>query len=337
MHDSSQLIREWRLLRFLADSRVGYTLRELSAELEVSERTIRRDLSVLQQSGFQVVEVVGARGLKRWRVAGFEDSLRFTVTELLSVMMSQQFLEPLAGTPFWEGQQRVFSKIRGALGEQSVRYLRRLAGALHSTTAGASDYTQRGEMIDRLVLAMEDRLVTLMVYQSDQATEPVEQEVYPLGLVHHNGSLYVIAFSSRRREVRTFKVDRISSVELTEFKARVPVDFDLQEYLQHSFGVFHGGSGPPIHVKIHFARSVARYVSEGRWHSSQQLEQHPDGTLTASFSLSDTTEIKRWIMSFGPAARVLEPEQLVGEIRDDLQTMESQYSKEGARDEQNGQ
>lgn len=327
MHDSTQLIREWRLLRQLADARVGYTLRELAAELSASERTIRRDLSVLEQAGFQVVESVGARGLKRWRVSGFESSLQFTVTELLSMLMTRQFVEPLAGTPFWDGQQRVFSKIRGALGDQAVRYLHRLAGAIHATAVGASDYTQRGKLIDELMVAIEDRLVTLIVYQSDQATEPVEQEVYPLSLVHHKGSLYLVAFSSRRREVRTYKVDRISSAEPTKLKARVPEDFDLQQYLQHSFGIFHGGHGEPVTVRVRFARPVARYVSEGRWHASQQLEHHPDGTLTASFELSSTTEIKRWIMSFGPAARVLEPEELIHDIEQDITEMKNQYQQ----------
>jgi proteasome accessory factor B len=153
----------------LSDSKCGYSLRELSDEMSVSKKTIRRDLDVLMSSGFDVVESVADYGLKRWRVAGFENLLQFTVTELLSVLMARQFLEPLAGTPFWEGQQKVFSKIRGALGEQAVRYLQKLAGSLLATSVGASDYSQRGDMIDQLVLAIEDRLITLITYQSDRA------------------------------------------------------------------------------------------------------------------------------------------------------------------------
>ena len=107
MTDSTQMIRQWRLLQLLSDSKYGYTLRELSDEMSVSEKTVRRDISVLQSSGLDVVESVADYGLKRWRVEGFENSLKFTVTELLSVLMARQFLEPLAGTPFWEGQRKV--------------------------------------------------------------------------------------------------------------------------------------------------------------------------------------------------------------------------------------
>ncbi len=80
----------------------------------------------------------------------FEQHFGLTITELLSVYMGRPFLEPLAGTPFWEGQRKVFRKIRGAPGEQAVRYLQKLSAALHASSVGASDYSQRGDMIDQL-------------------------------------------------------------------------------------------------------------------------------------------------------------------------------------------
>ena len=62
-------------------------------------------------------------------------------------------------------------------------------------------------------------------------------------------------------------------------------------------------------------------MQESRWHGSQKLTTQPDGSLIAEFSLPDTQEIKRWIMSFGPNAKVLGPEALVEEIANDLQRM----------------
>lgn len=326
MSDSKALTRQWRLLRFLADARTGYTVKELQQEMGVSIETIRRDLKDLGHAGFKVRESVGYRGVKRWRVEGFEDNFGFTITDLLSIYMGRQFLEPLAGTPFWDGQQKVFSKIRGALGPSAINYLKKLAASLHATTVGSSDYTKRSELIDRLMVAVEDHLVSLIVYQSDRATEPVEQEVYPQGFVFHRGSLYLIAWSSRRGEIRTYKMDRIDDVHSTKLPAAVPHDFDLAEWLEHSFGVFRSGSTELQSIHIHFARDVARYVQESRWHTSQQLTPQPDGSLIAEFRLPDTQEIKRWIMSFGPNATVLEPQALVDEIEADLNIMMKRYA-----------
>jgi predicted DNA-binding transcriptional regulator YafY len=325
MNDSKTLVRQWRLLQFLADARVGYSVKELHHEMGVSVETIRRDLKDLAAAGFQVRDSVGYRGLKRWRVEGFRNEFGFTITDLLSIYIGRQFLEPLAGTPFWDGQQKAFSKIRGALGEQAIRYLEKLTAALHTTAAGVSDYRPRSKMIDDLMMAVEDHRVTLIVYQSDRSTEPVEQEVYPQGFVFHRGSLYLIAWSSRRKEIRTFKMDRISDVHLTSLPAVVPGDFNLSDWLEHSFGVYRSSSGTLQKIRIQFSRRVARYVHESRWHSSQNLIPQEDGSLIAEFRLIDTQEIKRWIMSFGPGAKVLEPEALVEEIQNDLSAMQESY------------
>ena len=325
MSDTKSLIRQWRLLRFLADARVGYTVKELREEMSVSVETIRRDLICLGTVGFRVQETVGYRGVKRWRVAGFEDEFGFTIPDLISIYMGRQFLEPLAGTPFWEGQQKVFSKIRGALGENGMKYLKKLAASLHATSVGASDYTQRSQMIDHLMVAIEDKLVTLIVYQSDQSTEPVEQEVYPQGFVFHRGSLYLIAWSSRRGEIRTYKMDRIDDVHSTKLPASVPENFSLADWLEHSFGIYRSNTGELQTIRIHFSRDVARYVKESNWHKSQQLTPQKDGSLLAEFQLTDTQEIKRWIMSFGPNAKVLGPESLVEEMTHDLQRMLNTY------------
>ena len=324
MPESSQLLRQWKLLRILDASHSGCTLRELVDETEVSEKTVRRDLKVLQQN-FEITEQLHD-GVKRWKMPPLGEQMGFQLTELMSLHMSQQFLEPLVGTPFWEGNRSVFRKVQGALGDNAVRYIEKLQAAVLSTKVGAGNYEHRGEMIDKLMIAIEDRKVTLIVYRSMQATEPVEQEVYPLGLIHHRGSLYLIAWSSRREEVRNFKVDRVEDVDVQNLKYTVPADFDLSDWLGKCFGVWRSGSDDLQTIRIHFSRETARYVQESTWHESQQFEPQPDGSVIAEFQLPDTTEIKRWIMSFGPGATVLKPESLVDEIADDVAAMNIAYA-----------
>ena len=52
-------------------------------------------------------------------------------------------------------------------------------------------------------------------------------------------------------------------------------------------------------MKVRFSPTVARYVTESNWHSSQKLTPQKDGSLIAEFDLDHTEEIKRWIQSFG--------------------------------------
>ena len=325
MSDTKALNRQWCLLRTLAESRNGYTVREIREILDVSLETVRRDLKDLAEAGFQLCEDVGYRGVKRWRVEGFGDGFQFSVTDLLSIYVSRQFLEPLAGTPFWDGQQKVFNMIREALSEPALAYLQKLARSLHATRVGASDYRQRSEMIDQLMVAIEDRLVSHITYQSDEASGPSQKEIYPQGFVFHRGSLYLIAWAVQRNAIRTYKMDRVEAVQTTKRRATLPVEFDLAEWLETSFGVFRSGSGELQTIRIHFSKEVARYVQESVWHKSQKLARQDDGSLIAEFRLTDTQEIKRWIMSFGPDAKALEPQALVDEVRTDLKAMLLRY------------
>jgi len=324
MSESPRLVRQWKLLRLLEASHTGFTIQELVDETEMSDKTIRRDLKVLQ-TAFPIDELTGERGRKQFRMQPLSDQIGFTVTDLLSIHMSRQFLEPLAGSPFFEGHCNVQRKVKGALGEQAVRFIEKVSDKLKATAVGASDYRKRGDIIDRLMIAIEDRKIALIVYQSMQATEPVEQEIYPLGMVYHRGSLYLIAWSSRRKEVRTYKVDRIDDVDLQNFQYQVPEGFSLQDWLEKSFGVFRSGSELLQTIRVHFTRDVARYVRESNWHPSQKLEPQNDGSVIAEFQLPDTAEIKRWIMSFGRAAKVLAPDDLTAEIRDDLMQLNATY------------
>lgn len=325
MPESPQLVRQWKILRLLEARRRGCTVRELAEETEVSEKTVRRDLNVLRTE-FDISDVRVA-GVRRWQMPPLAEQLGFNLTELLSLHLSQQFLEPLVGTPFWHGSRSVFRKVKAALGENGVRYVEKLSRGLHATASGTGDYRKRGQLIDDLLIAIEDHKVALIVYQSMQATEPVEQEVYPLGLVHHRGRLYLIAWSSRREQVRNFKVDRIEGVDVQNLRYEVPPDFDLRAWLSRCFGIWRTGGEDQQTIRIRFARPAARYVQESTWHETQQLFPEPDGSIIAEFRLPDTQEIKRWIMSFGPSAQVLQPKALVEEIQEELKVMQEAYAE----------
>jgi len=108
-------------------------------------------------------------------------------------------------------------------------------------------------------------------------------------------------------------------------------DFDLHAHLAKSFGVYHGDGD--VHVKVRFTPTVSRYVEESHWHASQELSAQRDGSLVAAFDLDNTEEIKRWIMSFGKHALVLEPDALRDEIVAELAALMASYGKGGSEED----
>ncbi len=326
MPNDGPVIRQWILLRTLCARHHGVTVKELIEELGVSDKTVRRDLEMFQQIGFPLAETVEDHGRKKWRIdaAKNQPGLAFAFDEAVALYLGRRLLEPLAGTVFWEAAQRAFRKIRATLGEGALGYLDRFAGMFHHTAVGASDYHRKAELIDRLMMAIEDRRQVLMRYQSLRATEPVTYDVFPYGLAYHRGSLYLVGWAPGHQEIRHWKVDRIEDVDLTDFPFDRPADFDLAAHFSGSFGVYHGG-GPVQRIRVAFSAAVARYVTEGAWHASQRLHPQPDGGVHAHFELDNTEELKRWLLGFGRHARVLEPDTLRGELLAEAEAMIAGY------------
>lgn len=320
------LERQWLILRTLSARRYGATVRELADEHEVSQKTIRRDLSLLQKLSFPLSSKTSAHGTCHWFAESDNGTppLTFNISELLALYMARSLLDPLAGTVFWESAQSAFRKIKATLGESSLAYIGQLAKLIHRTSFRSSDYSENSELIDNLMVAIEDRRIVFITYQSARSTEPLTYDVHPFGMVYHRGSLYLIAHSQQHGSIRNFKLDRISDVTLESLVFQKPPDFDLSDYLQHSLGIFRG-DGPLRRVVIRFAHDVAQYVEEHRWHSSQKLSRLPDGQLNAEFKLADLEEIKAWVLSFGSKAVVVEPPELVDQITNELNELLDQY------------
>jgi proteasome accessory factor B len=325
MSQHPPLVRQWILLRLLSSRRFGLTVREIHDELGVSEKTVRRDLETFVEAGFPLEEIPQDHGRKAWRLASDRNQpgLSFAYDEALALYLGRRFLEPLAGTPFWNAAQQAFRKIRAMLGEGAIKYAEDFGQFFHRTTVGASDYSKKADIIDALMVGIEDAKAVFLTYQSLQATEPVTYDVYPYGLVYHRGALYLVGYAPDHKEIRHWKVDRIADAGVTEFPFPRPKEFDLQEHLRGSFGVFQGGG--EVRVKVRFSPTVARYVCEGDWHATQKLTTQKDGSVIADFELSNTEEIKRWILSFGQHAEVLEPTELRAEVVEELRLLCSRY------------
>ena len=328
MAEQLPLVRQWILLRKLCSHRFGVTIKDMVHELNVSEKTIRRDLETFQTVGFPLNESVGEYGRKTWHMEDgkSEPGLNFAYDEAIALYLGRRFLEPLAGTVFWDAAQRAFKKIRATLGAEALKYIDRFGTIFHQTMVGAGDYTAKAELIDELMVGIEDRKAVFITYQSLRATEPVTYDIYPYGLIYHRGALYLVGRSPQREEICHWKVGRIEHAEVTKIPFQRPEGFDLQQHLAKSFGVYHGDGN--VKIKVRFAAAVARYVCESNWHVSQKLTPQKDGSLLAEFDLSDTEEIKRWIMSFGQYAVVQEPESLKAEVIQELHSLLAAYRPE---------
>jgi predicted DNA-binding transcriptional regulator YafY len=139
---NQEVIRQWKLLHALESSRHGASIDALSKELEVTTRTIRRDLAALQEAGFALYDERDEDGRVSWRLDG--QVLKgldtgFTLSELCALYLSRNILEAVAGTPFQRDLTNAFERLAKLLSPRMRQFLDRLPSVLVAKPAPAPE------------------------------------------------------------------------------------------------------------------------------------------------------------------------------------------------------
>jgi predicted DNA-binding transcriptional regulator YafY len=129
----------------------------------------------------------------------------------------------------------------------------------------------------------------------------------------------------RRQETRWFRVDRIQAIKLLDKHFEIDPTFDREAHFASAFQ--HEVGGVPQEMTIWFDPPTAPYIRERRWHPTQQIEEHPDKSLTLRFVVRGLHEVKRWVLFYGQGARVLGPPQLQRMVQDEIEGMRARYQQ----------
>ncbi len=105
----------------------------------------------------------------------------------------------------------------------------------------------------------------------------------------------------------------------------MPRAFSLDNYLGNAWHMIRE-KGRDREVVVRFSRMVAQNVAEVKWHKTQQIELHDDGTADFRVTVSGLNEISWWILGYGDQAEVLEPPELRQLIADRAKRMAAKYT-----------
>src|SRR5688500_13083532 len=277
MPRNAEVIRQWSILKELEASRRA-TIDDLAARTGVTTRTIRRDLEALQTAGFPLFDETHD-GKKYWTLEqkAFKrlDETGFTLAELSALYFSRTLVECLTGTPFKRDVSSAFDKLSAALTPGMKQFLDRMPLVMEAKAEPGAQATEprTREVAQLLEATMQHRRVT-MRYNSFSSNREKTYLFEPYRLIFGQGGLYVIGMVPEYGALRTFAVDRIEQLSLTEERFE-PLELP-EDAFANSLGV---NQGAPEKIEIVFATKIARYIRERVWHPSQELEDQPDGSL----------------------------------------------------------
>jgi predicted DNA-binding transcriptional regulator YafY len=328
-------VRADRLLAItlLLQARGGMSAPELAGHLEVSTRTIYRDVEALSTAGIPVYVERGAQGGIRL-LDGYHTDLTGLSpgeAEALFLMGIPGPLDELGLAPEMDAARR---KLLAALPQARRPLAQRLRHRVHVDTVGwdkAPVHTSHLVTIAQAVLT--ERRITMVYVRGDDNRE-VRRTVDPLGVVLKAGIWYLVAISSKYDLV--FRISRVRSVTVLDQPARRPHDFDLPAYWAHwlkDLESRRGGVAVRIRVDAVVAAELPRHLGEAV--RSQVLDAAPSaaGQLELDLVFDSIQEARMSLLGLGAAMEVLSPVELRAEMARAAREVLTVYTDEtdGAR------
>jgi predicted DNA-binding transcriptional regulator YafY len=284
------------------------TSRDLAERLEVSERTIHRDMEALSGAGIPVVAERGIGG--GWSLLGeYRTNLTgLNESEIQSLFLTQPS-KLLADLRLEKASEGALLKLLAALPTAYRRRAERARKFIYVAAAGWSRQEETVPLLPVLQEAIWSERKLRITYERGPGCDAVEREVDPLGLVAKGSAWYLVAGVAG--DLRSYRISRVSQAKLLDTPSTVPADFDLGGFWEKSTKAFRSSLpnyvarfrvAPAIFPRLQFAGRFAR-VGEG-------AEPDSDGWLQVSVGFDVEEMACEYALGFGANLEVLEPPSL---------------------------
>jgi predicted DNA-binding transcriptional regulator YafY len=293
-------------LLLLLQTRGRATAAELARELEVSIRTVHRDVEALSESGVPIYADRGAHGGIRL-VDGYRTRLTGLTGEEAEALFLAGVPGPAAelglGTVVTAARLKVLAALPGELRGRATRLVERFH-------LDASGWFRAGEPVPALATlseaVWEGRRVDI---EYNRGEGQVKRRLEPLGLVLKAGVWYVVALADG--QARTYRVSRVASAELLEERFERPESFDLAAFWSESSAAYERDA-PRVEVTVRIRPDrldqLRSAVGSAAVEAAERLEEaDPDGWLRLRMRLDWPEEVPALLLAAGSSMEVLDP------------------------------
>lgn len=298
--------------------------RYLATELEVSEKTVQRDLEFLrdrleapleydrEENGYYYTS-------RDWRLPLFN----MAENELLAYLLVASALTISGG----KSAEKMARSIKGFADDLAKSFsvdteVLRQQFSLRLPPARQIDPS----IFSELVLALLHRCSIRVTYSSTHTNNPATLHIDPYHIANIRGEWYLYAFCHRAKAVHQYAVARIKTLDRTEEHFELPSDSGIQERIKNGFGGYARGGGKDYDIHLIFDASVADRIQEYTWQSEQKTCTLPDGRVDVQFVSSGLEGVKRWLLAWGHQVEIVSPPALRSMVTSEIRRMMARYA-----------
>jgi len=279
----------------------------IAAECGVTERTIYRDVISISEANIPIYYDHGYK----YASDNFLPPLNFNIEEYLTL------ISILESSPLYNsgiGKKKIKSikaKIESCLSQtvrQEKSYVSSPVSIQIKSTASGNNKNKFYATIEKGI--RENRIIHLKYNSIESGI--TEREIEPYFMIFIERAFYFVGYCFLRKEMRTFRLDRISNVLLTEKTFKPRKNVDPKAYFKDSWGVY---AGEPINIRVLMTGKAARIVQMGEHHPNEEIIIIDDNKIEYRVTVSGIEEICRWLLGFGGDITIIEPAELKREVQ----------------------
>lgn len=302
----------------LLQTRGRMTAAQLAEELEVSVRTVYRDVEALSAAGVPLYADAGHAGGYR-----LLDGYRTRLTGLTADEAEALFLAGVPGPAAELGLGSVLAaaqlKVRAALPVELRAHADRISGRFHLDAPGWYAEVEETPYLSAVADAVWNNRVLNIVYRRWRTPTDVERRLEPYGLVLKAGRWYVVAGPGPR----TFRVDQILRLAVAEGEFTRPDAFDLAAYwaaYQRDF-----------HERLYRAEALVRLAPGVTLARAVDVRTDEDGSTLATVPIESVDHALGEFLRMGTDIEVLEPPELRDRLARTAAEVAEMYGNSSAR------
>ncbi len=296
------------------------TAADLAKRLEVSERTILRDMDALSGAGIPVMAERGAGG--GWRlIEGYRPQLTGLTGEEVQSLFFSRPAGALAELGFKEASESAWLKLWVSLGERAREQATFVQQRILIDPRGWRDSSQALTALPKLIEALWHGRQARFEYET-ALHERGERLVHPLGLVAKGPAWYLVA--SRDGELRSYRVSRASNVIVATDAAIRPAGFDLAKYWEESSSRFRERL-PEVQATYLVDPRILHWIRYKGWRVIEQLNEGERIRVRIRFDSED--EVVQLALAHGADIELIEPLALRDVVRDAAKRTVEKYAR----------
>lgn len=244
--------------------------------------------------------------------------------ELFSLALFDHLLLQYKNTPLEKNLKSVFKKITRSLPDKvSVD-----SSFLSDDVTYIPDALPKikSEIFDKVFSALRTLSMIEFDYRPLQKSTFMKRSLEPYHVICQRGNWYVIGKDILKNDIRIFSFSRMENLKIAEKHFKIPEDFNPKNYVDGTMGVWLSSREKKL-VRLLFSAEIGTFAAEHVWHENQKLVRNDDGSVEVSFETTQLPEVKRWVLGQGSTVKVLEPDELIDEVKKEIEKMREMYEK----------